>query len=108
MSNDGQRKPLDVQPWVDGPVCEPLGDRTCFARFFVGGGAVTGSNGADIAPETLYVLEGLLEEAAQTHAGQPGRGAGRVPRILSVSGSKRRSNRTVALVRRCCDRPALA
>lgn len=62
--NDGQQKTLDFRPWLDGPVFEPLKDRTYFERFFVDGGTVTWPNGADIAPETLYEQAGLSEEAA--------------------------------------------
>jgi len=52
--NDGVENTVDFEPWLDGPVFEPLRDPACFRRFFLEGGTVTWPNGADIAPETLY------------------------------------------------------
>lgn len=60
--NDGVENTVDFEPWLDGPVFEPLKDRSYFKRFFVEGGTVTWPNGADIAPETLY--ERAKSEAA--------------------------------------------
>lgn len=52
--NDSAEGTVDFQRWLDGPVFEPLKDRSYFQQFFVDGGTVTWPNGADIAPETLY------------------------------------------------------
>jgi hypothetical protein len=52
--NDGVENTVDFEPWLDGPVFEPLRDRAYFRRFYLEGGTVTWPNGADIAPETLY------------------------------------------------------
>ena len=51
---DGADGIVDFEPWLDGPVFEPLRDSSYFRRFFVDGGTVVWPNGADIAPETLH------------------------------------------------------
>jgi hypothetical protein len=53
--NDGTEKTVDFEPWLVGPVFEPLRDTEYFRRFFLEGGTVTWPNGADIAPETLHL-----------------------------------------------------
>lgn len=60
---DGREKTVDFAPWLVGPVFEPLKDTVYFQRFFLEGGTMSWSNGADIAPETLYTAQGV-EEAA--------------------------------------------
>ena len=61
---------VDFQDWIkEGPVFEPLKDRTFFRKFFVDGGTVVWPNGADIAPETLY------EAVNRSHAAQQRAGA---------------------------------
>lgn len=62
--NDDQQKTIDFGQWLDGPVFEPLKDAAFFKRFFLDGGTVAWPNGADIAPETLYLDEGVAEDAA--------------------------------------------
>ena len=52
--NDDVEATIDCEPWLQGPVFEPLKDRRYFSRLFVEAGAVVWPNGADIAPETLY------------------------------------------------------
>ena len=59
--NDGTEASVEFQPWLSGPVFEPLKKVAYFRSFFVDGGTVAWPNGADIAPETLY-------EAAKSHA----------------------------------------
>jgi hypothetical protein len=52
--NDGSDGSVDFEPWLAGPVFEPLRDAGYFRKFFLDGGTVAWPNGADIAPETLY------------------------------------------------------
>ena len=52
--DDGVVGTVDFQPWLDGPMFEPLRDPTYFRQFFIEGGTVAWPNGADIAPETLH------------------------------------------------------
>jgi len=52
--DDGTIGIVDFQPWLEGPIFEPLKDVAYFRRFFLDGGTVAWPNGADIAPETLY------------------------------------------------------
>lgn len=52
--SDDVQGTVDLQSWLEGPIFEPLKDRSYFQRFFIDGGTVAWPNGADIAPETLY------------------------------------------------------
>lgn len=52
--NDGIDATVDFSDWLDGPIFEPLKDPAYFAHFFIEGGTVAWSNGADVAPETLH------------------------------------------------------
>lgn len=52
--NDGTEATVDFEPWLEGPMFEPLRTPTYFRKFFLDGGTVAWPNGADIAPETLY------------------------------------------------------
>ena len=62
--NTGHRKTVDFSRWINGPVFEPLRNRSEFRKFFVAGGTVCWPNGADIAPETLFSVRGVAERAA--------------------------------------------
>ena len=52
--NDGLEATVDFEPWLVGPVFEPVRASRYFSRFFIEGGGVAWPNGADIAPERLY------------------------------------------------------
>jgi hypothetical protein len=52
--SDGVDAVVDFEPWLEGPVFEPVRDPAYFARFFIEAGTIVWPNGADIAPETLH------------------------------------------------------
>lgn len=62
--NTGLRKVVDFSRWLGGPVFEPLRKQSEFRKFFLAGGSVCWPNGADIAPETLFQVQGVSEDAA--------------------------------------------
>ena len=69
--SDNMQGTVDLQSWLEGPIFEPLKDRSYFQQFFIDGGTVVWPNGADIAPETLYEAV-KLAGAAQPRAGADG------------------------------------
>lgn len=59
--DDGVTGTVDFEPWLRGPVFEPLREVDAFRMFVIEGGTVAWpATGADIAPETLHrcALEG--------------------------------------------------
>ena len=51
---DHSERTVDLRPWSQGPVFEPVKDPDYFREFFMEGGTVAWPNGADIAPATLH------------------------------------------------------
>jgi hypothetical protein len=66
--NDESEGTVDFEPWLEGPMFEPLKSPGYFQRFFLEGGTVAWPNGADVAPETLY--DAVLG-ARSNHAAPP-------------------------------------
>lgn len=60
--SDGTKKQIDLEPYLQGPIFEPLrSDRSVFLDFSVGNSpTISWKNGADIDPYVLY--HGLLPE----------------------------------------------
>jgi hypothetical protein len=54
--DDGTRSAVDFSGWLRGEVFEPLKKKSFFKKFFLDGSTVAWPNGADIAPETLYLV----------------------------------------------------
>ena len=52
---DGTAKDVDLEPFLHGPVFEPLReDRALFTAIQIQGGTICWANGADIDPDVLY------------------------------------------------------
>jgi hypothetical protein len=62
--NDGSAKTVDFSRWLHGKVFQPLRDVEEFKRFFIAGGTVCWSNGADVAPEALHASPNVETTAA--------------------------------------------
>jgi len=54
--DDGTRSAVDFSGWLRGEIFEPLKKKSVFKKFFLDGSTVAWPNGADIAPETLYLV----------------------------------------------------
>ena len=52
---DGTKKKVDLEPYLRGPIFEPIRkDSTVFRSLKVEGGTIAWDNGADIDPDVLY------------------------------------------------------
>ncbi len=52
---DGTQKEVNLQPYLQGPIFEPIrNDSTMFRAMTVEGGTVAWENGADIDPDVLH------------------------------------------------------
>jgi hypothetical protein len=54
--DDGIRSAVDFSGWLRGEIFEPLKKKSFFKKFFLDGSTVAWPNGADIAPDTLYLV----------------------------------------------------
>ncbi len=58
--DNGTRKTVNFEEWLEGPIFQPLKNKNYFREFFIDGGTIAWPNGADIAPETLYEAEEFI------------------------------------------------
>jgi hypothetical protein len=72
--DNGRTKLVDLGPYLDGPIFEPLKDLSCFKRFQVNKDidTVVWPNNADFSPDFLYSV-GLDIGAADEHTPTSGR-----------------------------------
>ena len=91
---------MGFEPWLSGPVFEPLKRLAYFRKFFIDGGTVVLPNGTDIAPDTLY--EAARAEAKAVAADD---GENQTPRWLNAD--RWPANKTDVWVRcgRHCAKP---
>jgi len=55
LFEDGTQKEIDLEPYLHGPVFEPIrNDLAMFRSMKVEGGTIAWDNGADIDPDVLY------------------------------------------------------
>ena len=64
---DGTQKEIDLEPYLHGPIFEPIrSDPAMFRSMKVEGGTIAWDNGADIDPDVLYygLTPAWMEEPA--------------------------------------------
>lgn len=52
--DNGDKKRVNMKPYLHGKIFELLKDEAEFKKFFCDGWTIAWSNGADIAPDTLF------------------------------------------------------
>lgn len=66
--DDGKSGDIDFSAYAGkGPVFEPLRDVAFFKKATIEGGTISCSNGADIAPQTLYKEIGRQGNPSEAH-----------------------------------------
>lgn len=63
---DGTRREIDLEPYLHGPIFEPIrNDPARFRAMKIQGGTIAWDNGADIDPDVLYydLTPAWMEEA---------------------------------------------
>lgn len=63
---DGTIKKIDLEPYLKGPIFEPIrDDRKLFEDVHIEGGTIAWANGADVDPDVLYydLKPAWMEEA---------------------------------------------
>lgn len=71
MFEDGTEKDVDLEPYLHGPVFEPIRqNRDHFRAVRIEGGTIAWDNGADIDPDVLYygLTPAWMEEEASEKA----------------------------------------
>jgi len=54
--NTGMERVVDLSAYLTGEVFEPLKDKQYFKQFFIDCNTVSWKNGADVAPEFLFLI----------------------------------------------------
>ena len=68
--DDDSQKEIDLEPYLHGPVFEPIrSDSAAFRSMKIGGGTIAWDNGADIDPDVLYygLTPAWIEETETAH-----------------------------------------
>ena len=67
---DGTLKKVDLSPFLQGPIFEPIcNDIELFRSVLIEGGTIAWENGADIDPDVLYYDLALAKTASSTLVG---------------------------------------
>ena len=60
--SDGVKKEVDLEPYLKGEVFGPLRDKTMFIQYGLTPTTIEWVNGADLAPEFLYIIGNTVIE----------------------------------------------